>query len=922
MNPIKLTFVVLLVFIGKALAQFDDPNDISNGSVSGISSLDVGDLNGDGRGDVIAIEGGKHAGGRKTFAWFEAPTTIQGAWVRHNFGNNSHLRSFLGSAKLADMDKDGDLDLIVSSDNHSGSSKQADLYVYINPGSASVTGTWPFHRVTPSTLPLHHINDMEISDMDGDGKLDIIVRSLDPNQIHIFFQDNIASYTKKTIDTNIMQSEGLAVGFLDGDNLPDITFTGHWLKSPIDPRTQNYTKLNIDSDYKNNNQNTKETIGDIDGDGKNDVIISPAEAFRNGGNTVLAWYKNPGNTSSGNWQQHIILNSTNNTHTVKLGDMDNDGDLDVITGTPWSNNVVSIAVRVYYNNGSGSFGAAQVVESGKGLYSGVVYDIEGDGDLDIVGQNIYSRTSKPYIYENLLNSTGPILVTNVNVSPATKTLEVDATQSLTAMVVPNNATNKIVNWGSSDTTVAEVNTSGLVTAKKVGTATITATTVDGGKTATSVITVKEPLVGNSGQGPKIDNISGTVLDGQQIIINGNNFGTNGPNIVLFDDFKRGTAGEDITLQAAIGNWNVRNHLPTYGEDGQNNIAGRFIGDGGGRLIAEFSDVQEIFISYRVMIPVGKHFPNSGAPNTFPPGSQWKLTWLMDGDRGAAGNDDLVVPTWGNGTYFSLAGNDNAFQLATGRATGDTRWFSFLDWNRYSVYMKGGAVPDVDPGTVWSQGMSGEFGQKIFESIDKKLFDGDDTPDGYQFQDDAISRWNRLNVPGWHRGGDDNAAAMYDDIYIATGVNARARIEIGNKPLYSDCNILAITTPTSWQDNTITTTIRQGVFKDGETTYLFVIDTNGNVSDGYPLQQTIDPTQHTNGSIIIYPNPTSDNISIEVPNADQGWTYEIIAVTGQVLQSGIIKTASSNLNLTALSSGTYFVRLTSAAQIETVKVVKR
>ena len=191
---------------------------MSNGSVVGVSSLDVGDLNGDGRGDVIAIEGGKHNSGIKTFAWFAAPASIGGTWTRHNFNNSSQLRSFLGSAKVADMDGDGDIDLVVSSDNHSGGSKQADLYVYINPGAGSMNGSWSFQRVTPSTLALHHINDMEIADMDGDGKRDIIVRSLSPNQIHIFFQNSISSYTHKIIDTNIAQSEGLSVGFLDADN--------------------------------------------------------------------------------------------------------------------------------------------------------------------------------------------------------------------------------------------------------------------------------------------------------------------------------------------------------------------------------------------------------------------------------------------------------------------------------------------------------------------------------------------------------------------------------------------------------------------------------------------------------------------------------------------------------------------------------
>jgi len=162
-------------FADAAPVNFAAEKDVANGGVRGVSSLVVGDLNGDGRGDVVAVEGGKHAGGRKTFSWFAAPTSVQGVWTRHEFGNDSQLRSFLGSVQLADMDNDGDQDLVVSSDNHSGGSKQADVYVYINPGAGSVTSNWSFHRVTPTTLALHHINDMEVADMDGDGKRDIIL---------------------------------------------------------------------------------------------------------------------------------------------------------------------------------------------------------------------------------------------------------------------------------------------------------------------------------------------------------------------------------------------------------------------------------------------------------------------------------------------------------------------------------------------------------------------------------------------------------------------------------------------------------------------------------------------------------------------------------------------------------------------------
>jgi uncharacterized protein YjdB len=82
-----------------------------------------------------------------------------------------------------------------------------------------------------------------------------------------------------------------------------------------------------------------------------------------------------------------------------------------------------------------------------------------------------------------------VAVTGVTVSPASATLSVGGTQALTATIAPANATNKNVTWTTSNASVATVNTSGLVTAVASGTATITVTTQDGNRTATSAITV-------------------------------------------------------------------------------------------------------------------------------------------------------------------------------------------------------------------------------------------------------------------------------------------------------------------------------------------------------------------------------------------------------------------------------------------------
>lgn len=80
-------------------------------------------------------------------------------------------------------------------------------------------------------------------------------------------------------------------------------------------------------------------------------------------------------------------------------------------------------------------------------------------------------------------------VTGVTISPKTAEIEVGATQQLTASVAPDNADNKKITYSTSDDTIAVVNSSGLVTAKKEGQATITVTTEDGSKTDTAAITV-------------------------------------------------------------------------------------------------------------------------------------------------------------------------------------------------------------------------------------------------------------------------------------------------------------------------------------------------------------------------------------------------------------------------------------------------
>lgn len=88
-----------------------------------------------------------------------------------------------------------------------------------------------------------------------------------------------------------------------------------------------------------------------------------------------------------------------------------------------------------------------------------------------------------------------IKVNKITLNKTTASVTKGKTLQLTATVTPGNATKKEVKWSTSNKNVAMVSTSGLVTAKSAGTATITCTAQDGSSVkATCKITVKNPVV--------------------------------------------------------------------------------------------------------------------------------------------------------------------------------------------------------------------------------------------------------------------------------------------------------------------------------------------------------------------------------------------------------------------------------------------
>ena len=120
--------------------------------------------------------------------------------------------------------------------------------------------------------------------------------------------------------------------------------------------------------------------------------------------------------------------------------------------------------------------------------------------LDVAANETYEARSAEITFSNeesglsekiTVNQKGKtfVHVTNVTLDKVELTLIEDEKATLIATVSPEDATDKSVEWGSDKPEVASVDENGEVTAKTAGTATITVTTKDGGKTATCIVTV-------------------------------------------------------------------------------------------------------------------------------------------------------------------------------------------------------------------------------------------------------------------------------------------------------------------------------------------------------------------------------------------------------------------------------------------------
>ncbi len=295
------------------------------------------------------------------------------------------------ASQLADFDNDGDLDLAQSDDY--------DFRIYRNDGNANLDLIFTGEVTNGGSDEI-----LEVGDIDGDGDIDIIISGRSYSGFYLFPNTGSAAFSNPTQFASGYTIEALQVADMDGDGDSDVVVAQYlssirYLSVFINNGSGNLVRT-FDSSIPVGNDFDMLTVGDVDGDGDQD-IVAPVENYNQGSQYGVFVYVNDGTGNITRGTDIIPLTPDVQFSDVDLADLDGDGDLDVFVTNSTSPGSYS---PVFLNDGTGVF-----TENGAGVYTDYSYrsalgDIDSDGDFDIIS-GAYLGNPKLFINDGLGNFT-------------------------------------------------------------------------------------------------------------------------------------------------------------------------------------------------------------------------------------------------------------------------------------------------------------------------------------------------------------------------------------------------------------------------------------------------------------------------------------------------------------------------------------
>ncbi len=217
-----------------------------------------------------------------------------------------------------------------------------------------------------------------LGDLDGDGDLDLVTSASRIDTFAVYLNNSDGTFgLGQQVDTELDEgAEHTSLGDLDGDGDLDLV-TSAWHSDAFTVflgKGDGTFRPGIQVDTELDEFANHTSLGDLNGDGDLDLVTSAlgADAF-----TV---FLGNGDGIFGPGQQVDTELDESAEHT-NLGDLDEDGDLDLVTSAKDSD-----AFTVFLGNGDGTFGPGSQIDTELDDWANYTSlgDLDGDGDLDLV----------------------------------------------------------------------------------------------------------------------------------------------------------------------------------------------------------------------------------------------------------------------------------------------------------------------------------------------------------------------------------------------------------------------------------------------------------------------------------------------------------------------------------------------------------